>query len=176
MFTAPKNRLSTPLHVAPLLLLPFALCLALPAASKPAAPVPSARREIQAIYNRVNAAVMQKDVDGAYDFDSDDYTVIDTKGHVHESSEWRQEFEQALEEVDSIKAVSVIQSFTGTGDEATVTVKEHMVARIANNANGRAVKITVGDVARDHWVKTADGWRRTRTRILSGKGAFQKNF
>ena len=177
MFTALKNRLAVPL-----LLIPLALWLALPAASKPAAPsktaaaTPPARREIQAIYNQINAAAMRKDVDGVYDFNSDDYTVIDNKGHAHEPSEWRQEFEQGLEVVDSLKAVSVIQSFVGTDAEATVMVKEHMIARIANNANGRAVKLTGDDVAREHWVKTADGWRRTRTRILSGKNAFQKNF
>lgn len=174
MFTAPKNQTVAPLLLLPLAL-PLALWLALPAASKPA-PVPSARREIQAIYNKIDAAAMRKDVDGVYDFDSDDYTLIDSKGHVREPSEGRQEFEQALEVVDSIKAASVIQSFVGTGDEATVTVKEHMVARVANNANGRAIRITAGDVARDHWVKTPDGWRRTRTRILSGKSGFQKNF
>jgi len=154
----------------------LALCLVLPAVAKPSAPAPAARRELQAIYNKINAAAMQKDVDGFYFYDSDDYTLIDTKGHVHEPSEERQEFEQALEIVDSVQAASVIQNFTGTDTEATVTVKEHMVARLANNANGRAVKITAGDVARDHWVKTADGWRRTRTRILSGRNAFQKNF
>jgi len=158
------------------LVAPLALCLALPAASKPVAQAPPTRREIQVIYNQINAAAMQKNVDGVYDFNSDDYTVIDIKGHVHEASEWRQEFEQALEIVDSIKAISIIQSFAGTDTEATVTVKEHMVAHVANNANGRAITLTADDVAREHWLKTADGWRRTRTRILSGKNAFQKNF
>ena len=171
MFTVPKNWL-----LAPLVAAPFALYLAPPAASKPAAPSPTARREIQAIYNKINAAVMQKNVDGAYDFDSDDYTIIDNKGHVHEASEGRQEMEQGMEVADSIKATSVIQSFVGTDAEATVTVKDHIVVRIANNANGRAVKISADDIAREHWVKMADGWRRNRTRILSGKNAFQKNF
>ena len=166
MFTAPKTWI----------FMPVALCLALPAASKPAAPVPPARREIQAIYNKIDAAAMQKNVDGVYDFDSDDYTLIDKKGHVHEASEGRQEMEQALEVVDSVKATSIIQSFTGTDTEATVTVKDHVVVRIANNASGRAIKLTSDDVAREHWVKTADGWRRTRTRILAGRSAFQKNF
>ena len=171
MFTAPTNRL-----VVCLLLTPLTLCLAPPATSKPAAPVPSARRELQAIYNKIDAAAMRKDVDGVYDFDGDDYTVIDTKGHAHEPSEWRQDFEQALEFVDSVKAVSVIQSFEGTDTEATVTVKEHIVARVGNTTTHRTAKVTTDDVAREHWVKTADGWRRTRTRILSGKRGLQKNF
>ena len=157
----------------------LALCLAAcltPGAAKPAAKAPPARAEIQALYNKMNAAAMQKNVDGVYDFDSDDYTVIDQKGHVHEPSEGRQELEQALEVLDSVKATTVIQSFTGTDAEATVTVKDHLVARMANTTTGRAVKITADDVSRDHWIKTEEGWRRTRTRILSGKNALRKNF
>ncbi len=146
------------------------------AAAKPTPQGPAARREIQAIYNKINAAAMQKNVDGVYDFDSDDYTVIDQKGHAHEASEGRQELEQALEVMDSVKATTVIQSFAGTDAEATVTVKDHVVARMANTTTGRAIRITADDVSRDHWVKTEDGWRRNRTRILSGKNALHKNF
>lgn len=161
-------------------ILPLALCAAvcftLPAAAKPVAKAPPARGEIQAIYNKINAAAMQKNVDGVYDFDSDDYTVIDQKGRVHEASEGRQDLEQALEVADSVKATTVIQSFTGTDTEATVTIKDHVALSVANAATRRAVKITVDDTAREHWVKTEDGWRRNRTRILSGKNALHKNF
>ena len=156
--------------------LPLALCLVLPVAAQPEAKTPNARREIQAIYNKINAAAMQKDVDGVYAFDSDDYTVIDKKGHVHEASEGRQEMEQGMEVVDSLKATSLIQSFAGTSTEATVTVKEHAIVRIANSTTGRAVKIIADDTAREHWIKMEDGWKRTRTRILSGKNALHKNF
>ena len=154
----------------------LALCFVLPAGAKPSAPVSTAQREIQAIYNKINAAAMQKDVDSVYAYDSDDYTLIDKKGHVHEPSEGRQEMEQGMEVLDSMTAITVIQSFTGTDAEATVTIKEHAVVRIGNTTTGRAVKLTADDTAREHWVKTAEGWRRTRTRILSGRNAFQKNF
>lgn len=163
-------------HARTRLILPLAVCLAHWAAAKPAPKAPPAWGEIQALYNKINAAAMQKNVDGVYDFDRDDYTVIDQKGRVHEASEGRQELEQALEMVDSVKAVTVIQSFTGTDTEATVTVKDHVALSIANTTTGRAVKITADDIARDHWVKTENGWRRTRTRILSGKNALHKNF
>ena len=163
-------------HLRTWLILSLALCSALSAAAKPAPKAMDARRELQAIYNRMNADAMQKNVDGVYAFDSDDYTLIDQKGHVRDASEGRQELEQALEVLDSLKAVSVIQSFSGTTGEATVTVKDHVVARMANTTTGRAVKFTADDVSRDHWVKTEEGWRRTRTRILSGNNALHKNF
>lgn len=153
--------------------LPVALLLTLPAGAKPSKPTP--KQELQAIYNKINAAA-RKDVDAVFDYNSDEYVTIDRKGHTHDASEGRQEFSDAMAVIDSIKAVTVIQSFTGTDTEATVTVKDHGVIRAANNLNGRAIKLTVSDVARDHWVFTADGWRRTRTRILSGKDVFSKNF
>ncbi len=154
----------------------LAACLAHGAAAKPSPQGPAARREIQAIYNRINAAAMGKNVDGVYAYDSDDYTVIDQKGRTHEPSEGRQDLEQALEVMDTVKASTVILSFTGTDAEATVTVKEHVALSIANTTTGRAARITADDTAREHWVKTDDGWRRTRTRILSGKNALHKNF
>ena len=161
------------IHLLPLCL---AACLAPGATAKPTLQGPAARREIQSIYNKINAAAMQKNVDGMYDFDSDDYTVIDTKGRTHEPSEGRQDLEQALEVMDTVKASTVILSFAGTDTEATVTVKEHAALSIANTTTGRAARITADDTAREHWVKTDDGWRRTRTRLLSGKNALHKNF
>ena len=157
-------------------LLPLTLCLALPATAKPVPKVTPEQREIQAIYNRISAAAAAKDVDGLYDYNSDDYVVIDRKGRSHDATEGRQEVEQALEIVDSVRDVNVIQSFEGTDADATVTVKEHIVVKAANNITGRAIKITGDDVARDHWIKTDDGWRRNRTRILSGHNALHKNF
>lgn len=170
MLTLAETRLGSLLAVC------LALCLVLPAAAKPAPKAPPARAEIQAIYNKINAAAARKDVDGIYLYNSDDYTVIDQKGRSHDGAQGRQEMEQALEIADSLKAVTVIQSFTGTDTEATVTVKEHAALSAANTTTRRAIKVTVDDVSRDHWVKTEDGWRRNRTRILSGKNAFRKNF
>jgi|GEM_PF-2156460 len=174
MFTQSKTRFAVLLALC--FVFCFVFCFALPAGAKPSAPVSTAQREIQAIYNKINAAAMQKDVDSVYAYDSDDYTLIDKKGHVHEPSEGRQEMEQGMEVADSIMATTVIQSFIGTDTEATMTIKEHAVVRIGNTTTGRAAKITADDTAREHWVKTADGWQRTRTRILSGRNAFQKNF
>lgn len=164
------------------LMLPFALILAASASGKPHSPVrhaaagPPARRELQAIYNKMNAEAMQRNADALYDYNSEDYTEIDTKGHVHDAADGRQELSEVLGAVDSIKAVTTIEGFTGTDTEATVTIKDHAVIGMRNNANGRAIKLTVNDTARDHWIKTDDGWRRTRTRVLSGRNAFKKNF
>ena len=154
------------------------LLLAVPTAAKPGAAksAPSPRREIQAIYNKIDAAARTKDVDGMYAYDADEVTVIDRKGRVHDSSEGRQELADALELIDSVQAATAIQSFTGTATDATVVIKEHYVLKIANNATGRAARFNADDLIREHWTYTENGWRRTRVRYLSGKNALHKNF
>lgn len=161
--------------VFPLLLL-AASASARPVSHKSAAKTPLARRELQTIYNKMNAEAMQRNADALYDYNSDDYVLMDSKGRVHDAAEGRQDLSAVLDQVDSIKAITTIEGFSGTNTEATVTIKDHAVIGLANNANGRAIKFTFNDTARDHWIKTAEGWRRTRTRILSGKNAYQKNF
>ena len=153
-----------------------ALMLATPLLGKPAAKAPDARRELQAIYNKINAAAARKDVDGVYAYDADDCTFVDRRGRVHDASDGRQELEEVMEVIDSLKVTSTIQGFVGTDTEATVTVKDHAVARLANATSGRAVRFTGDAVSRDYWAYTAQGWRRKHSRLLSGHNAMHKNF
>lgn len=153
----------------------LALCLTLPAAAQPNT-APSARREIQAVYNKIDAALARKDIDTALDYDADDCEFYNRKGHLMEAGGGRQELEDLAEKVDTIQETTKILSFTGTSTEATVTVKTHTVAGASNRINGRAAKGIFDEVARDYWVKTDDGWRRKRSRVLQSRGALHKNF
>ena len=160
-------------RAVPALLLVF--CAALPAGAGPGK-TPSARRELQAIYNQINAAAAQKDVDGVFNYDAPDYSTVDPKGHVFEGSYGRQELQDLMNAVDTVKGTTTIKSYTGTDTDATVVVKDHYVFLASNLATGRMIKLSGDDLSRDYWVKTEDGWRRKRTRILSGKNVFRKNF
>lgn len=162
-----------------LLLLPLFLASSAPAkpvSHKPAAKTPLARRELQAIYNHMNAEAAHRNVDGLYEYNSEDYTLLGTKGQTEDPAQARQDLEQVLDKADTVQAVTSITGFSGTDTEATVTVKDHVVIGFANNANGRAIKFSFNDTSRDHWVKTEGKWRRTRTRILSGSHTQKKNF
>ncbi len=165
-----------PRHGLLLTLLLPASASAKPVSHKPAAKTPPARRELQAIYNHMNTEAAQRNVDGLYEYDSDDYTLIGIKGQTEDPSQARQDLEQVLDKADTIRAVTSITGFSGTDTEATVTVKDHVVIGFANNANGRAIKFNFNDTSRDHWVKTEGKWQRTRTRVLSGKNGYKKNF
>ena len=156
------------------LLWPAVPATAGPGAAKAA--VPPARREIQAIYNKIDAAIDQKDVDTAFDYDADDCKYYDKKGRLLEEGSRRQEVVDMLDQVDTVKEITVITSFTGSDTEATVTAKTHVVLIASNNANGRAIKIAFDDISRDYWVKSDDGWKRKRSREIKNKVALHKNF
>ena len=155
------------------------LWLAVPAVAGPSSAktaAPSARREIQAIYNKIDAAINRKDVDTAFDYDADDCQYYDKKGHLLEEGSGRQEVVDLLDQVDTVKETTVITSFTGSDAEATVTAKTHVVLFASNNANGRAIKVAFDDISRDYWVKSDDGWKRKRSREIKSKFALHKNF
>ena len=157
----------------------FLLWPAVPAAAGPnaaKAAVPPARREVQAIYTKLDTAIDQKDVDTAFDYDADDCEYYDKKGHLLPEGSGRQEVVDLLDQVDTVKEATVITSFTGSDAEATVTAKTHVVLFASNNANGRAIKIAFDDISRDYWLKTGDGWKRKRSREIKNKVALHKNF
>ena len=138
--------------------------------------VPTPQQELQAIYNKINAAAAQKDVDGVFDYNASDYVTTNTKGRTHDASDGRQELQDVMSAVDMVQGTTSIKTFTGTATDAAVTVKDHYVFIASNQSTRRTIKFASDDVSRDYWVKTDDGWRRKRTRILSGKIAFRKNF
>lgn len=151
------------------------LYLIVPAGAAPTA-VPSARREIQQAYNKIDAALGRKDVDTAFDYDAEDCQYYDKKGHLLEDGSGRQQTIDLLNQVDALKETDVITSFTGSEAGATVTVKEHAQVFLANTVTGRAARIAADAVFRDYWVKTDDGWRRKRSREIKGGFAIHKNF
>ncbi len=155
------------------------LALTAPAGAGPSSAktgVPAARREIQAIYGKIDAAINQKDVDTAFDYDADDCQYYDKQGRLLDEGSGRQEVVDILDKVDTVKETTVITSFAGSDADATVTVKAHIVLSVSNNINGRAAKFAIDDISRDYWVKTDDGWKRKRSRDIKGKFAMHKNF
>lgn len=138
--------------------------------------VPTTQQELQGIYNKINEAVAQKNVDGVFDYDTPDHTTTDKKGHVYEASDGRQELQDIMNLMDTAKSTSIIKSITSTDTDATVVVKDHFMFIISNRSTRRTAKFFGDDVSRDYWVKTDEGWRRKKTRILSGKTGLRKNF
>ncbi len=138
--------------------------------------MPAARREIQAIYSKIDAALDQKDVDTAFDYDTDDCQYYDKKGRLFNEGGGRQEVVDILDKADTVKETTIITSFAGSDTDATVTVKTHIVLSVSNSINGRAAKVAVDDISRDYWVKTDEGWKRKRSREIKAKVALHKNF
>ena len=146
------------------------------AAAAGSSAAPSARREIQQAYNRIDAALARKDVDTVADFDTDDCEFYGVKGQLLSSGGGRQELVDLLANIDTFRRTAVIISFAGAGTEAIVTVKDHTLQETANSINGRAIKLVTDEVFREYWIKTDDGWKRKRSRELTSKIALHKNF
>ena len=167
-----KNMVPRKLFV---LTLGLTICVGSPAGAAPKK-ASTTQHELQGIYNKINEAVAQKNVDGVFDYDTPDHTTTDKKGHVHEASDGRQELQDVMNLMDTAKSTSTIKSITSTDTDATVVVKDHFIFVISNRSTGRTAKIVGEDVSRDYWVRTDEGWRRKKTRILSGKTGLRKNF
>ncbi len=152
----------------------FCLCLCLAATGRPtpkapARPISQAQREIQAIYNQIDAALGRKDVDTAFDFNTEDSEFYDKNGHPQDVTDARQELVQLFGDLDTYKRKSVIVNFSGGDTDATVTVRYHSYQSVANAISGRSAQVVTDETYRDYWVKTDDGWRRKRSRSLSFK-------
>ena len=167
-----KNMIPRKLFV---LTLGLTICVGPPACAAPKK-ASTTQQELQGIYNKINEAIAQKNVDGVFDFDTPDHTTTDTKGHVHEASDGRQELQDLMNLMDTAKGTSIIKSITSTDTDATVVVKDHFIFIISNRSTRRTAKIVGEDVSRDYWVKTDEGWRLKKTRILSDKTGLRKNF
>ena len=152
------------------------LCLSFSATAKPQAkPIPQAQREIQAVYNQIDAALGRKDVDTAFDFNTEDSEFYDKNGHPQDVADARQEAIQLLADIDTYKRKSVIVSFSGGDTDATVTVRYHSYQTVANAISGRSAQVVTDESYRDYWVKTDDGWRRKRSRSLSIKAKIHRS-
>ncbi|MGI4788222.1 MAG: hypothetical protein ACRYFS_05165 [Janthinobacterium lividum] len=157
-------------------LLLLGLTFSAPATHAAAKTVSPTQHEIQAVYNKINAALAQKDIDTAMDYDADGCEYYDAKGHLRDTVDGRQDLVKLIEYIDVLKQTTVITSFTGTNSEATVTVKSHTIAYTSNGVTGRAARVVGDDVDRDYWVKTDDGWRRKRSREIKTTVKLHKNF
>lgn len=149
-----------------LFFVPLALLCLVPAAVH-ADPAGAARKAIQAQYDKANAAAARRDVDAVFAIQTPDYVHIDKQGRTHTAAEARQQFAQIVAAAKTIKAVTRIQTFKLDKTGATVTIAERADIYLLNPQTGKLSHLLITDMARDLWVKTANGWKQKRTKELS---------
>lgn len=157
-------------YFLPLVAVP--LCLGAWCASPTMADTPAqARSQIQAIYNKQNAAAARKDVNGVLSNLAPNFQAISKNGQKLDVARQRQALTQAFAMAQSVHGTTVIQKLRLQGNKAIVTVKDNssLVFVNPNAPNARPAKFSAEEVAEDTWVKTGNRWLQERSVALSEK-------
>jgi ketosteroid isomerase-like protein len=116
-------------------------------------------REIDAQYERLADAMRRKDVDALFALYTPDYRVVMGNGEIR-SRERSLEYQRAgLARVRETHHISnTIIRLTACGDRATATVLQQWYR--TQDMAGAARRVETNAVQDEHWVRTADGWKR----------------
>jgi ketosteroid isomerase-like protein len=129
------------------------ICIA-PSSADPA----SAKRDIQAVYNRIAAAMKKKDIDaiaatGAPNFKT---TAGTRTMNAEQSLNVVKQFMAAVKEFKTV--TMTVESIKLMGDSAAVVIMRSNVVAITNPQQGKTHTMVSKGSSRDHWVKTGKGW------------------
>ena len=143
--------------------------LSLAVVSSAADTAAEARKQIQASYNRENAAAVRKDTSGVVANMTSDYTSTDLRGQKVTVEQIRQALPSMFASAVSIKARSKITGLTLKGTQADVVVNEHAEIVLVNPRTRKRSKLVVDEVYQTLWVKADGAWKKKRSKTLSSK-------
>lgn len=132
-------------------------------------------RPEQECYNAINAAhaqeeaaVSQKDINGAMASCSPDYVTTEPGGRTENYAQARQSMIDLFQTTSNMKETNVIQDIHLMGATAIVTVKNHVEATlpISNPLTGRPITRAQDHLDMETWVKGQQGWLLTKSDIL----------
>ena len=152
-------------------ILPCAAALAALLAA-PAAPAPAAdtapRAAIQAAYDQLDAAFVQRDMDRFMSFFAPDFTEQTPKGETRSRDRTRQGYQDQLRQIKTMRCRFAIQSLTPTPGGALVEMKMHADGTGEKRILFAKVRGTfTNDLwVRDLWVRTPQGWRLKHRQTL----------
>ena len=124
---------------------------------------------IQTNYNQINAAFIRKDIKGATALFTTDYISINPEGEQQTLTEFREHYNNLFTrfniQLTSNKAtIKTIDTNTGGLDVAIEQKTEGTIAGFN--------KIVINQTSRDSWLKTPQGWRLKRSKILTSQTTF----
>ena len=139
----------------------------------PAPPASAAARDdahagIAAAYDQINAAYRERDIGRVMSYFLPDYVETDENGAKKDRDQARQQYEDWLKKIRSMRSRYVIQSVTPMGDGERVDMKMHTDGTGEKRVLFARLRGTfTNDLAvRDLWVSTPEGWQLRRRQIL----------
>ncbi|HEX5324321.1 MAG TPA: nuclear transport factor 2 family protein [Capsulimonadaceae bacterium] len=130
-------------------------------------PSAQARKQIQAIYDREDAAASHKDIHGVFADMTPDFSAIDENGQAMSLAQAKANLADVFAKAATVKGSTVIEKFRLVGITAIVTTKSRDEMTVADPAGGQAGKVTVDDISVDTWVRSGTIWRQRRSRDIS---------
>jgi ketosteroid isomerase-like protein len=129
-------------------------------------PIADARKAIQTAYDRMSAAVVNRDINGILAYYTTDYESIQRNGTQDGPAESRHQIQIMFNMMKSIKVSQAVQNVTLKGNTAQVLEKTHLEG-ITSDAQTKKPHKFIGDyVSDDIWVKGPKGWLMKRSKSL----------
>ncbi len=124
---------------------------------------------IQTSYDRINAAFLRKDIQGATALFAPDYVNISPEGEKKNLAEFREHYNNLFNRFN-IKLTSnktTIKNIDLNSTGADVAIEQKTEGTIAGFN-----KIVINQTSRNLWLKTPEGWRLKESKILTNKTTF----
>jgi hypothetical protein len=124
---------------------------------------------IQTNYDRINAAFVRKDIQGATALFTPDYVSISPKGEKQTLAEFREHYNNLFTRFN-IKLTSnkaTIKTIDSSANGIDVAIEQKTEGTIAGFN-----KLVINQTSRDSWLKTPQGWRLKQSKILTSQTTF----
>jgi hypothetical protein len=127
----------------------------------------AARKEIQAIYDKENAAAAHKDIHGVFAEMAPDFSEVDDTGQKISLAEIKANLADLFSHATTVKGTTTIQKFRLIGRTAIVTTKSRDEMTVADPEGEQARTITIDDLSVDTWVRSGKVWLQKHSRDVS---------
>jgi ketosteroid isomerase-like protein len=124
---------------------------------------------IQTNYDRINAAFLRKDIQGATALFAPDYVSISPEGEKKNLAEFREHYNNLFTRFN-IKLTSnktTIKNIDVNSTGVDVAIEQKTEGTVAGFN-----KIVINQTSRNLWQKTPQGWRLKESKILTNKTTF----
>jgi SnoaL-like domain len=124
---------------------------------------------LQTNYDRINAAFVRKDIQGATALFTPDYVNINPEGEKKTLAQFRDHYNNLFNRFN-IKLTSnkaTIKNINASASSLDVAIAQKTEGTIAGSN-----KIIIDQTSRDSWLKTPQGWRLKQSKILTSQTTF----
>jgi ketosteroid isomerase-like protein len=129
----------------------------------------NAKKEIQSLYDKMDAAAAKKDIKGMTASLDPNYMAVSAKGQKMTLQQMRGQMTQIMTMLKELKTKTVIQKLTLKGKTATVNTKQTLTSKGMNPQSQQTMKIEVQDTSTNTWVKSGTTWKLKETKSLATK-------